>query len=300
MKKKEKIMQVNLAIEEYLNSPKGSISLSNLGKKYGIRRQLISEILKSRGIDVINYQNLSRINENIFDKIDTEEKAYWLGFIYADGCITFEGNRLEIRLSSKDEDHLMKFTNFIGDSCHYRHATDGIHSFVHYSVRNKHIWNILNDYGCTPRKSLTVEFPNENIFKHLYLIRDFIRGYCDGDGSLGIYPIKNKNRSLESLGFCGSKSFLYEMDKYFPSHSNVYEKKDNKIHVLKYAALKARQNSFFMYENSTIYMERKYNVFKSFCRLELENPRLQRSKNGESWNANPVVNSLITKGKESL
>lgn len=171
---------------------------------------------------------------------------------------------------------------------------------VHYSVRNKHIWNTLNNYGCTPRKSLTVKFPNEKIFKSLHLIRDFIRGYCDGDGSLGLYHVKNKDRMLEALSFCGSELFLYEMDKYFPSHSNVYEKKDNKIHVIKYASLKARRNSFFMYENSTIYMERKYEIFKSFCRLELENSRLQRSKNGESWNANPVVNSLISKGKESL
>lgn len=293
-----KIDKVNIAIDEYLNSQKGEISLTKLGKKYGIRRQLISEVLKSRRISIINYQNISRINENVFDEIDTEEKAYWLGFIYADGCITSKGNRLEIRLSAKDENVLIKFTNFIGDKNHYRHAMSNGNPCVHYSVRNKHIWNVLNNYGCTPRKSLTVKFPNENIFKHIYLIRDFIRGYCDGDGCLWIY--KNQNRKLECVEFCGSYDFLKKMDEYFPEHSNVHEKKDNKIHVIKYAALKARRNALFMYENSTIYMERKYSIFESFCRLELENPRLRRSKNGKSWNANTVVTSLIAKGKESL
>ena len=153
---------------------------------------------------------------------------------------------------------------------------------VHYSVRNKHLWETLNNYGCTPRKSLTVAFPNESIFSRKEFIRDFIRGYCDGDGSLGVYLIKNKNRMLEHLSFCGSEMFLNKMDEYLPCHASVYEKKDNKIHILKYAAFKARANARFIYENSNIYMNRKYNVFENFCRLELENSRLKKKKNGES------------------
>ena len=27
-------------------------------------------------------------NKDYFEKINTSEKAYWLGFLYADGCIT--------------------------------------------------------------------------------------------------------------------------------------------------------------------------------------------------------------------
>ena len=87
---------------------------------------------------------------------------------------------------------------------------------------------------------------------------------------------------LEHLSFCGSEMFLNKMNEYLPCHSSVYEKKDNKIHVLKYAAFKARANTRFIYENSNIYMNRKYNVFENFCRLELENSRLRQSKNGES------------------
>ena len=113
MKNVEKWKMALIAAEEYINSKKGSISLTQLQNKYGVRRQVISEILKNKGIEVVNYQNLSRINENIFDNIDTEEKAYWLGFIYADGNISSEGNRFEINLSAKDLDHMLKLKRFL-------------------------------------------------------------------------------------------------------------------------------------------------------------------------------------------
>lgn len=44
-------------------------------------------------------------------------------------------------------------------------------------ITDKHLWKTLNKYGCTPRKSLTLQFPNENIFKSKDLIRHFIRGW---------------------------------------------------------------------------------------------------------------------------
>jgi intein/homing endonuclease len=49
-------------------------------------------------------------------------------------------------------------------------------------ISNKYFWNTLNNLGCIPKKSLRLEFPNENIFKSKDLIRHFIRGYFDGDG----------------------------------------------------------------------------------------------------------------------
>ena len=52
---------------------------------------------------------------------------------------------------------------------------------------NKYFWNILNSYGCTPRKSLTLKFPDRDIFKSSDLIRHFIRGYFDGDGCFSRY-----------------------------------------------------------------------------------------------------------------
>ena len=58
-------------------------------------------------------------NENYFKIIDSEEKAYWLGFLYADGCITrfyrnekLKSMSLELTLQSNDIEHLKKFLKF--------------------------------------------------------------------------------------------------------------------------------------------------------------------------------------------
>ena len=111
--KTERENLMNIIIDEYLNTPELERSLTKLQRKYGIRRQIIAEELRKRGYEVVNYQNRLRLNENVFDVIDTEEKAYWLGFMYADGNISSEGHRLEMNLGIKDVDHMEKFRKFL-------------------------------------------------------------------------------------------------------------------------------------------------------------------------------------------
>lgn len=69
------------------------------------------------GITIVNKQNMCKFNEHIFDNIDTEEKAYWLGFIFADGYISSLNakykNVFELSLSIKDLNHIKKFNSFM-------------------------------------------------------------------------------------------------------------------------------------------------------------------------------------------
>ena len=55
-------------------------------------------------------------NRHIFDKINSQEKAYWLGFILADGYLNVDKHMLRIKLGDKDKHHLEKFIQFIGGS----------------------------------------------------------------------------------------------------------------------------------------------------------------------------------------
>ena len=140
---------INLAIEEYLNTPNEERSLTKLGEKYGIKRQTLSKYLKERGYEVINYQNRVRCDETVFDVIDNEYNAYWLGFLYADGNISCIGNRLEVHLSIKDLNHLEKFRSFLKLSTEIRTGIDSRgYGFCHLSIRNKHLWNTLDKLGC--------------------------------------------------------------------------------------------------------------------------------------------------------
>lgn len=167
----QKEIDIDKALKEYLSTPKLERSLTKIGKKYGVKRQTLSKRLKLQGYEVINYQNRLRFNEHIFDIIDTEEKAYWLGFLFADGCILEKEKRFQMNLSIRDIDHMKKFQKFL--NLETEPLEDG--PFCRMSIRNANIWQQLNDKGCVPNKSLILDFPNKNIFKDENLIRHFIR-----------------------------------------------------------------------------------------------------------------------------
>ena len=112
MTKEEKRLIIEQAANEYLVTPENKRSLTKLGTKYKIDRRTISKYLKDNGYEVINTQNRCRIDETVFDTIDTEEKAYWLGFLYADGNINSKEYKLEINLCANDWQHLKKFQDF--------------------------------------------------------------------------------------------------------------------------------------------------------------------------------------------
>lgn len=282
MKREQRQELMNIIINEYLETPENFRSLTKLGNKYGIKRQTISKYLKERGIEVINYQNRVRLDDSVFDNIDTEEKAYWLGFLYADGNISSTGNRLEVHLSIKDIKHLEKFRKFLKLETEFRTGYCNGKVYCHLSVRNKHLWEQLNNKGCTPRKTLTLDFPNLNIFKNKNLVYDFIRGYVDGDGCLFTKKYKYNVTQIEILGtekfLCGIRDFLQE-----PGYIRNCGTKNfpNKAFKLYYSNLPSRIIARKLYEHSTVYLERKYNKYKYFCQLEEESSNMKSSKIGE-------------------
>ena len=122
-------------------------------------------------------------DEHKFEKIDTEEKAYWLGFLDADGCIHNGRNYdygIELGLQEQDYSHLVKFKDFIekDNKICYR---EKINSY-RYQFKNKTMNKDLINLGCVPHKSLILKFPDEDQVPDNFLI-PFIRGYFDGDGS---------------------------------------------------------------------------------------------------------------------
>lgn len=296
--KEQKQQIINLAIEEYLNTPENLRSLTKLGEKYGIKRQTISKYLKQRGFDVINYQNRIRLNENAFDNMQTEEQYYWLGFMYADGNISSTGNRIEIRLSIKDLSHLEKFRQFLNLETEIRTGICNGNGFCHLSVRNKHLWNTLNNLGCIPCKSLKLKFPDIKIFNGNKLnILHFIRGYVDGDGCLSYY--KHGNSIKTEVNLVGTKEFLESVKQLFGNQYGHIQNKsctnwNNKSYALSFQGMRARKFARFLYEKATIYLQRKYDKYLYFCHLEEESSLRKSSKIGEGCDANPELTKLIS------
>lgn len=260
------------------------ISLTEMGKRENIDRRTLSKHFKELGIKIVNKQNRSKFNEHIFDQIDSEEKAYWLGFIFADGYISSSPLRenvksiyqFELALGLKDQEHLEKFKKFmeyekdlIVDSYRCR-----------FVLSNKHFWTILNNLGCTPNKSLTLEFPNipEDLIRH------FIRGYFDGDGCITRYVnIKTVSPHIELLG---TKAMLDNVVK----HSNTSaEIKHDSRHSEKTLFLEWNKEQGikfinYLYQDCSIYLNRKYELyqfFKNGSRSVEEFTELLSGKNGE-------------------
>ena len=297
---------INLAIKEYLETPEEDRSLTKVGEKYGVRRQTISKYLKDMGIEVVNYQNRARLDETVFDSMDTEEQFYWLGFLYADGNISKTGNRLELTLALKDIDHLEKFRNFLKLTTEIKTVLRNGHYACRLYVRNKHLWGTLNNLGCAPCKSLILEFPKREIFKNNKMfILHFIRGYVDGDGCLSYYWNKQHTSINTQVSIVSTESFLNSIKKLFGNkHGYIHNKSskdwENKAYQLTFNGAIARKFARYLYEKATIYMQRKYEKYLYFCRLEEESSLRKSSKIGEGWDANTEVNSGITKGSESL
>ena len=291
----QKQQTIKLALQEYLATPELERSLTKIGKKYGVKRQTLSTHLKKMGYEVINYQNRVRLDETLFDKIDTEEKAYWLGFLYADGCVDSEGNRIEVHLALKDVEHLEKFRQFL-------HLENPIRTgknkegnyFCHLSVRNKHMWNSLINVGCYPVKSLTLEFPKIEYFENKNLIKHFLRGYVDGDGCLCTYKATNGS-TRTVLSMVGTENFLKRVNEICWNKGRIRNKSsknwENKAFDLDFSDVPSRRIARILYEDATIYLERKYNKFLEFCSIEEESSKRKSTKIGESWDANTEVNS---------
>lgn len=309
MKKYNNINWEKLA-NEYLE---GEISLTKMSEKYNIGRWTLTDRFKKLGIDIVNKQNELKFDNTVFDSIDTEEKAYWLGFIFADGYITSyeevtQKSRylLEISLKGSDKHHLDKFNSFMKhknkNQVKIEKATCGNSETTRcrWYVANKHLWEILNSYGCTPKKSLTLKFPNKEIFKDESLIRHFIRGYFDGDGCLSRHL--SKHTVIPIVEVIGTPEFLNFIEKY----SNIYgsRSKDKRwkhnTEYIKFRKEDAIKFINYIYNNSNIYLDRKhrlYEFFKDGSRSLQEWNELLQTENGEVCDDNPVLNSEIKKSE---
>lgn len=130
-------------------------------------------------------------NKDYFENIDNEEKAYWLGFIYADGCITTQ-DRFAIGLAKVDSKHLEKFAKCIESNIRIKYGitkkkdttyvkTKSDIESCSITIKNSKFVKDLKDKGVVRNKTYLLKFPEENILPRKF-IKDFVRGYMDGDG----------------------------------------------------------------------------------------------------------------------
>jgi hypothetical protein len=227
----------------------------------------IRKVLKMNGVDLTNRRY--EVNHKYFEKIDNEEKAYWLGFLYADGYIRERkfGNSLELKLSVKDDDHLKLFRSCLNSNHKIVYGINKTHNngkpsfshMGHLAIYSSELVNYIKSHGFHSRKTFTISKPNLTGD----LMRHFIRGYFDGDGSFSFNCKTKTNKSqivsaseefqkfiIDELSLNGIKINLY---------SEIKLQIQNKVENLKFY--------HYIYGNAKIYLNRKKEKYEEFRRF---------------------------------
>jgi DNA-binding transcriptional regulator WhiA len=236
------------------------IALSLTGKEND--RKQVSKILKSNGVNVSYFTYTC--NHNFFESINTEKKAYWLGFIYADGYILtddyYKTGKLGIALGITDKEHLEEFKKDINSNHPIKVYTNKTKfsnktTYCRIVVTSKKLVDDLIKCGVLPSKTEKLVFPDSSIVNE-NLINHFIRGYMDGDGSI----IEPKNKKYQ-LTFCGTKEFISGIQDKLGIDLKIRKRHDNDVNNWTLAITgnyQVEKLLDYIYKDSTIYLKRKY------------------------------------------
>lgn len=221
------------------------MAIRNKAKKLGVNRESRSHFVEG-------------INHYFFDTW-SEEMAYILGFIAADGNINKLKYKLGIKLSIKDEQHLIKIRNILAPKQPLRYYINKKNKkYVSLEISSKYMCSSLIKLGIVPKKSLILKFPTVPE----QFIKDFIRGDFDGDGCIS----KDSNSGYWQMNFLGTYDLLTSISQHINKNTNSGHRlprllKSN-IHIIKYAMYDSIKLCNYMYKDATIYLDRKYEKFQ--------------------------------------
>ena len=255
-------------IKYYLSQP---MTMKQVEDKYELSHPTITKILK----DVPKYTkaklNNPNMKEHFFQEINEEAKAYFLGLLISDGNV-FKDNTgrqasISITLDLKDEYMLEKFKEVLQANTSIVYDGRGCGQIA---VRSNIMAEDLAKYGVIPRKSYSTYLPqiSKEMMPHL------IRGIFDGDGSIMAKPNPSNdghNRFLYFFSFCGTHQLMEDISNYILENlgikTAVYDYKDRNLSELKIQNIdNIAKFGYWIYRNSTIFLNRKKDIFNDFLK----------------------------------
>lgn len=245
-------------------------SAESIAKEYGCYDTTILNLLNKHGVSTKRrreFHNFKRysVDEEYFNIIDTEDKAYWMGFLLADGHVTRDG-KIMLTLQSRDLEHIEKFRESLSSNHPItKKSGQDAHEIL---IGSKIMGASLYEKGFHNRKSwgydvdkITSSVPRE-------LENHFIRGYFDGDGSVGVYKQTHyPDKKMFNFSILGIKPFL----EYISNTTKIccQIKFDSRTKNNHFLITRSKSNILeykdFLYSNANIFMHRKHDIF-----LEIE------------------------------
>lgn len=217
-----------------------------------------------------------KINESFFN-IWSPTMSYVLGFIYADGNIHPSARGKYLVITSTDKEIIYKIKKWLNSEHKIttgRSAWPNSRMCYIIKIGNKFIYNALLGLGIYPNKSLTIRMP---IIPKKYL-KDFVRGYFDGDGCVYLERAKGIKqpliiKKLSIIFTSGSKKFLEDLLKILRKNLILIQ---NKIYI-SHRSFQLRFNTKdtlkifdFMYKDAdkNLYFKRKFYIFRQYFYLK--------------------------------
>lgn len=267
--------KTEVIINEY-----GDTVTSELLEKLGTNRPCVSSRARMLGIRKLpGYRNrLYKVDHNYFKNIDSPDKAYFLGFLWADGHVEVcRGSySMKLEIQKRDLEIIENFRSFINSNYPIKHYSvltkmEKVSEMISLCVNSKWMFDDLVDKGVIPRKSWLAGIPKnipENLISH------FMRGVFDGDGCICI--TRKPNGLIKNAQFiiCGTGVFcrwcLDTIRRYANiTGGNVYAVKG--CYITRIQGLRqVRKVARFIYRDSIdkIRLARKYNIFVDSGLLE--------------------------------
>lgn len=258
--------KLNISNDSIVDLYNTGLSCQKIANQLNVSESFINKKLKELNITKRSNSVYRRRlwDENFFKEITTEEKAYWLGFLYADGCVHDKptGQKL-VTLVVKDKEVIEKFIKALNGNF----APLQYGEIYSVSLTSKIMFNDLCKLGCVPRKSLSLAFPiiDKEFIPH------FIRGYFDGDGTVFTCNPKNYNKTNTvyksiGIGICGTCELLSVLANHAPI--NIPKKDKRKKGNIWYSSISGSKKALtfynYLYQNATVWLDRKKNKFENY------------------------------------
>lgn len=223
-----------------------------------------------------------KINHDYFNQIDSADKAYWLGFIYADGNVqiakkTVKGKQYSqymLTIILAEIEPLEKFLVSTESNYQIKPISKTVNgkTYQQYKmvVTSKKMVTDLMSHGCVPAKTHVIRYPTINS----KFDRDFIRGYFDGDGSIYAgkmcrkYGNKLHTYTRPCITITTNQAFAKDLRSKISFISqdkgiNVDRRKTDSCNLRSWGFDKAKQWFEFLYKDANVYLSRKRDKFIS-------------------------------------
>jgi intein/homing endonuclease len=206
-----------------------------------------------------------------FNPVQTEEAAYWLGFLMADGCLLEHKGKTRTTYAAaacssiKDKEHLEKLARFLGGNLYDQGKV------IQVVSQQSGEWAVLKDFNFGGKKARRLTLPKirEDLVRHL------IRGFFDGDGNIWVSKdLKEASCSFYSVGptlikdisdyllrnGINSKSYIqttkaHKINERILAHSSI-----GKLMVIRRRDLCGLQK--LLYASASVYLPRKRDKFE--------------------------------------